>query len=86
MDGKPKNVIDVFIQDIIEGPQGWDAYVEREYIYSANLHMAIAAWVIRSLANIENPQSGLVMEAIRRERQRRIGQTSYKRIRKLATK
>lgn len=70
MADKPTNIIE-FIQDIINGTGGWKSYEEHEVIYCQDRDVAIASWVIRCLANIENTQAGLVVDAIRAERGKR---------------
>ena len=75
MNNKPQNVIEAFVQDIINGTGGWKSYEDREFVYCKDRDVAIASWVIRCLANIENSQSGPVMEAIRAERGKRTYRT-----------
>lgn len=60
---------------IIEGPGGMDAYERTNW---ADLlvpdRVGAAMWTIRCLANVDNLQSGRVLEAIMAERERRKGE------------
>lgn len=74
------NIIEAFIQDSINGPGGFKAYARTHPLNNCPDHdIAVASWVIRCLAQIDNPHAGMVIEAIRQERGRRIYASSYHR-------
>ncbi len=64
--------IEQYCTDIIEGVGGLHALERYELaVHSEDRDTAVAEWVIRCLANVENPTSRVVLDAIQSERRKR---------------
>lgn len=60
--------IEDFIKEIISGPTGFKTWEDREFIVHTNRDEAIAAFVIRCLANPRCENSNNVLEKIEARR------------------
>lgn len=62
--------IEGFLEGIINGGAGFKVWEDREFVVHQDRDVAIAAWVIRCLANPRNKDTEYVLTAIQEQREK----------------